>query len=87
MDLTAFDRHVRALGQDPRDAACLDWPVDVFFPTAGEDVEVAKRVCSGCELREACLDYALTHGERWGIWAGTSERERRRMRRALKAVA
>jgi len=38
-------------------------------------------VCKGCEVREQCLDYALANGEKFGIWGGLSERERRRLRR------
>jgi WhiB family redox-sensing transcriptional regulator len=38
-------------------------------------------VCRGCEVRQQCLDYALANGEKFGIWGGLSERERRRLRR------
>jgi WhiB family redox-sensing transcriptional regulator len=48
------------------------------LPGEGE----AKRICSGCEVRAECLEYALAHDERFGIWGGLSERERRRLRRA-----
>ena len=87
MDVTAFDRHIRAAGQDPKDAACIDYHPDVFFPTRGGETGPAKRICFGCPLREACLDYALVAGGKFGVWGATSERERRRMRRALRAVA
>ena len=40
-----------------------------------------KRICSGCEVRAQCLEYALAHDERFGIWGGLSERERRRLKR------
>jgi WhiB family redox-sensing transcriptional regulator len=33
-------------------------------------------------VREDCLEYALANGEKFGIWGGMSERERRRVRRA-----
>jgi WhiB family redox-sensing transcriptional regulator len=39
-------------------------------------------VCRGCVVREECLEYALSNGEKFGIWGGMSERERRRLRRA-----
>lgn len=42
----------------------------------------AKEVCRGCVVRQDCLEYALAHGEKFGIWGGMSERERRRVRRA-----
>ena len=41
----------------------------------------AKEVCRGCIVREDCLEYALLNGEKFGIWGGMSERERRRIRR------
>ena len=40
----------------------------------------AKRVCSGCSVRAECLEFALANDERFGIWGGLSERERRRLR-------
>ena len=52
-----------------------------FFPTRGKGVEEARRVCAGCEVRSECLGYALEHGIRHGVWGGTSEAERRRIRR------
>ena len=38
-------------------------------------------MCRGCVVREDCLEYALANGEKFGIWGGLSERERRRLRR------
>ncbi len=38
-------------------------------------------MCRGCVVREDCLEYALANGEKFGIWGGLSERERRRIRR------
>lgn len=68
-------------------AACLDMDPDVFFPTDTAGVVAAKRICAGCPVRVECLEWALEHGERWGVWGGASERERRRMwaRRARAA--
>ncbi|MGH2602021.1 MAG: WhiB family transcriptional regulator, partial [Dehalococcoidia bacterium] len=40
-----------------------------------------KEVCRGCVVRDQCLEYALSHSEKFGIWGGMSERERRRLRR------
>ncbi|MDX6335165.1 MAG: WhiB family transcriptional regulator, redox-sensing transcriptional regulator, partial [Streptosporangiaceae bacterium] len=47
----------------------------------GGSTREAKKVCRGCEVRVECLEYALEHDERFGIWGGLSERERRRMKR------
>ena len=61
--------------------ACRGADTAVFFTEQGEATRSAKEVCAGCPVREECLDYALRNGEKFGIWGGTSERERRRMRR------
>jgi WhiB family transcriptional regulator, redox-sensing transcriptional regulator len=62
-------------------ANCLGVDPDLFFPERGASTREAKGVCRGCEVREDCLEYALAHGEKFGIWGGLSERERRRVRR------
>ena len=60
---------------------CATQPPDTFFPSDGVGVEIAKRICEGCPVQEPCLEYALQNGEKFGIWGGMSERERRRIRR------
>ncbi|MDG2260961.1 MAG: WhiB family transcriptional regulator [Actinomycetota bacterium] len=62
-------------------ANCLGVEPDLFFPERGASTKEAKEVCRGCVVREDCLEYALDHGEKFGIWGGMSERERRRLRR------
>ena len=62
-------------------AICLGVDADLFFPDRGACTKEAKEVCRGCVVREDCLEYALSHGEKFGIWGGMSERERRRLRR------
>ena len=62
-------------------ANCLGVDPDLFFPERGASTKEAKEVCRGCVVREDCLEYALSHGEKFGIWGGMSERERRRLRR------
>ena len=83
---TLYHRTIREL----LDASAVEWQAqaacknisqpDIFFPGRGESSAPAKAICAGCPVRAECLDYALSHGERVGIWGGTSERERRRMR-------
>ena len=51
------------------------------FPKRGASTREAKSVCAGCEVKDDCLEYALVNGEKFGIWGGLSERERRRLRR------
>ncbi len=63
-------------------ANCMGVDPDLFFPERGASTREAKEVCRGCVVREDCLEYALDNGEKFGIWGGMSERERRRLRRA-----
>lgn len=63
-------------------ANCLGVDPDMFFPERGASTRDAKAVCRGCVVRDECLEYALVNGEKFGIWGGLSERERRRLRRA-----
>ena len=60
---------------------CRGVDPDLFFPERGASTREAKEVCRGCEVRIDCLEYALQTGEKFGIWGGMSERERRRIRR------
>jgi WhiB family redox-sensing transcriptional regulator len=63
-------------------ANCMGVDPDLFFPERGASTREAKEVCRGCVVRDNCLEYALDSGEKFGIWGGMSERERRRLRRA-----
>ncbi len=60
---------------------CLGVDPDLFFPERGASTKEAKEVCRGCVVRNDCLEFALANGEKFGIWGGMSERERRRIRR------
>jgi len=62
-------------------ANCLGVDPDLFFPERGASTREAKEVCRGCVVRLDCLEFALVNGEKFGIWGGLSERERRRLRR------
>jgi WhiB family redox-sensing transcriptional regulator len=62
------------------DALCAETDPEAFFPEKGGSTREAKRVCGGCTVRAECLEAALTNDERFGIWGGLSERERRRIR-------
>jgi WhiB family transcriptional regulator, redox-sensing transcriptional regulator len=77
-------RFLRSFDRTPwmAKAACRGVAVDLFFPDRGATTREAKEVCRGCEVREECLEYSLGSApEKFGIWGGMSERERRRMRR------
>jgi WhiB family redox-sensing transcriptional regulator len=62
------------------DAECQYVDPELHYPDKGESTGPAKRVCSGCEVITECLAYALDHSERYGVWGGLSERERRRLK-------
>lgn len=62
-------------------ALCAQTDPEAFFPEKGGSTREAKRICGGCAVRSQCLEYALEHDERFGIWGGLSERERRRLKR------
>lgn len=63
------------------DALCSQTDPEAFFPEKGGSTRDAKRICGSCEVRSECLDYALQNDERFGIWGGLSERERRKLRK------
>lgn len=63
-----------------RDSLCAQTDPEAFFPEKGGSTRDAKKVCTGCEVRENCLLYALENDVRFGIWGGLSERERRKLK-------
>jgi WhiB family transcriptional regulator, redox-sensing transcriptional regulator len=66
-------------------AACSGYPNTLFFPASDDaddaHAEKAMAVCAVCPVIEDCLEYALETNQRAGIWGGTSERERKSLRR------
>jgi WhiB family redox-sensing transcriptional regulator len=86
-----FPQPPRELNDDWRDhAACRDTDPEVFFPTgttgaAIEQIEQAKAICRECPVQAPCLDFALNTNQDSGVWGGTSEEERRKIRRAWLA--
>lgn len=63
------------------DAKCIQAEPDTFFPEKGGSTREAKKICADCPVLEECLAYALANDERFGIWGGKSERERRRLKK------
>ena len=65
-------------------AACHELPLDLFFPSSGmessRNMNVIKPFCEACPVRVDCLTYALSHPDERGIWAGTTENDRRKIR-------
>lgn len=62
-------------------AACRGSDPNVFFPGTGESTRPAQEICATCPVRAECLAYALKSGEKFGIFGGLSERQRRKLRR------
>ena len=90
-NLRRFSAEISALGWQEA-GACRDADLALFFSpdteaTGVEDaaerrrrLRQAKRVCGQCQVRLLCGRYALEHGEKFGVWGGLSETERRRLR-------
>ena len=64
-------------------ALCAQTDPEAFFPEKGGSTREAKKVCQSCEVKAECLEYALENDERFGIWGGLSERERRKLKRRV----
>ena len=62
-------------------ALCAQTDPEAFFPEKGGSTREAKKICTGCDVRAECLSYALSNDERFGIWGGLSERERRKLKK------
>jgi len=62
-------------------ALCAQTDPEAFFPEKGGSTREAKKVCLSCDVRGECLEYALQNDERFGIWGGLSERERRKLKK------
>lgn len=58
-------------------AACAGTPASVFFVEQGADVAAARQICAGCPVQAECLADALDRHEPYGVWGGTTPRERR----------
>lgn len=68
--------------------ACFGSADPRFFPERGDRNKAAKAICFDlCPVREECLEHALSRPEKWGIWGGTSERERQAIRKRRNADA
>ncbi len=69
-----------------RGAACRGKGTSRFFPSPSDSLTAAKVLCAGCTAREACLTMAIADASLQGVWGGTSERERRQIRRKRRAA-
>jgi WhiB family redox-sensing transcriptional regulator len=67
--------------------ACRGLEASIFYPDDDVEADVAKSVCAQCGVRSACLEYAISHRERAGVWGGATERDRRRIIRQRRRTA
>ncbi len=84
---TAIANKEDLIGNWTEESNCRGVDPDLFFPERGVSTREAKDVCRGCIVRLECLEYSLENGEKFGIWGGLSERERRRLRRQRALAA
>lgn len=68
-------------------ARCRGVDPEVFHPGEDEDASEAKAICAACPVREACLEYAISTREKFGVWGGLDARERRRLIRQRRRSA
>jgi len=88
MNETLMDVDVSRLPKDPMPpdmwqdrAACYGIDPEVFFPASEEDASLALSYCGTCSIRDTCLAWALKNRERYGVWGGLTEQQRRRISR------
>lgn len=86
----AHTQLVELLASDPdqdwhADALCRQVDPDLWFPEVGGSTREAKKVCERCPVRSECLQQALANHERFGVWGGVSERDRRQLERGRAA--
>ena len=63
---------------------CAQVDPELFFPEPGDSATAAKEICGRCDVQAECLDWALERGERFGVWGGTTELDRRELRKATR---
>jgi WhiB family redox-sensing transcriptional regulator len=66
-------------------ANCIGTDPEVFFPKIGKRSEEAQEVCSHCPVTAQCLEYAIAHNDRYGVWGGLSEADRKKENLHIKA--
>ena len=79
IDLASLPKDVSPPDYWQERAACYGLDAEVFFPTTEEEAGLALSYCAACPVRELCLAWAVKNGERYGVWGGTTEQQRRRL--------
>ena len=81
MDLNIIDELIGGMPSWTEEANCKGADADLFFPERGASTRKAKAICRACSVQSVCLESAIENSEKFGIWGGMSERERRRIKR------
>lgn len=77
----------RAYTDDWREAAlCAQTDPEAFYPERGATAAQAKKVCTVCPVQAECLESAISKNEQYGVWGGTSRRDRNRIKRRRNAA-
>lgn len=71
-----------------RQANCIGYPIEVFFPRGNRTPEYAMQACSACPVRQQCLDEAMREEKRsyatYGIRGGLTARQRDQLRKVVR---
>jgi WhiB family transcriptional regulator, redox-sensing transcriptional regulator len=83
IDVRSLPREVSPPDSWQDRSACYGLDPEIFFPTTEEEAGLALSYCGLCPVRETCLAWAVYNGERYGVWGGTTEQQRRRIIRQV----
>ena len=81
MEKSIIEELIGGMPSWTEEANCKGADADIFFPERGASTRKAKSICRACSVQEDCLEFAIENSEKFGIWGGLSERERRRIKR------
>ncbi len=81
MEHSSIEELIGGMPSWTEEANCKGADADLFFPERGASTRKAKSICRACSVQGECLEYAIENSEKFGIWGGLSERERRKIKR------
>ena len=85
MDQSIVEDLIGGMPSWTEEANCKGADADLFFPERGASTRKAKAICRACTVQDDSLEKAAENSEKFGIWGGLSERERRRVKRQRAA--
>jgi len=84
VDLNIIDELIGGMPSWTEEANCKGADADLFFPERGASTRKAKAICRACSVQSECLEYAIRTNQDSGIWGGTTEEERKSIRRQYR---